>query len=327
MVMASTDRKGFHICTPLHKSLALSKAAGTTVYIKLENVQPTGSFKIRGVGHLCQKAAGESCKHFVCSSGGNAGLAAAFAGQKLQIPVTILVPGSTPEFTIRRLKEYGALVDVVGKVWDDTNKQALKLSEKDGWEYISPFDHPLIWEGIASIVTELRDTLPSKPGAIVLSVGGGGLLCGVVEGLKKVGWCDVPIIAMETKGANSLNEALKAGKLVTLPDITSVAKSLGAKTVCEKAFQNAQEYTVLSEVISDHQALEAVERFLDDERMLVEPACGASLAAIYSGVIQSLQKEGQLAKDLQPVVVIVCGGSSITMAQLKEYKAQLERDQ
>ncbi|XP_051888398.1 serine dehydratase-like isoform X1 [Pristis pectinata] len=327
MIMASTDQKSFHICTPLHKSLALSKVAGTTVYIKLDNVQPTGSFKIRGVGYLCQKAAEENCKHFVCSSGGNAGLAAAFAAQKLQIPATILVPSSTPEFTIQKLKEYGALVEVVGKVWDDANKQALKLSENAGWVYVPPFDHPLIWEGHASIVMELRDALPCKPGAIILSVGGGGLFCGVVEGLKKVGWCDVPIIAMETKGANSLNEAVKAGKLVTLPDITSVAKSLGAKTVCEKALQNTQEHIVLSEVISDHEAVQATERFLDDERILVEPACGASLAAIYSGVIQRLQKEGQLVKDLQSIVVIVCGGSSITMAQLKEYKMQLVSDQ
>ncbi|XP_069789269.1 serine dehydratase-like isoform X2 [Narcine bancroftii] len=326
-VMASMDQKGFHICTPLHKSLALSKVAGTTVYIKLDNVQPTGSFKIRGVGHLCQKAAEENCKHFVCSSGGNAGLAAAFTAEKLHIPATIVVPSSTPECTIQKLKEYGALVEVVGKVWDDANMQAIELSKTDGWVYVPPFDHPLIWEGNASIVMELWKELPCKPGAIIVSVGGGGLFCGVVEGLKKVDWCDVPIIAMETRGAESLNEAVKAGKLVTLPDITSVAKSLGAKTVSEKALQNAQEHFVLSRVISDHEAVQAVERFLDDERMLVEPACGASLAAVYSGIIQHLQKEGQLAKDLQSVVVIVCGGSSITMAQLNEYKMQLEKDQ
>lgn len=324
--MASTEQKSFHICTPLHKSLALSKVAGTTIYLKLDNVQPTGSFKIRGVGHLCQKAAEKNCKHFVCSSGGNAGLAAAYAAQKLQIPATILVPSSTPLFTIERLEEYGALVEVVGKVWDDANKQALKLSENDGWVYIPPFDHPLIWEGHASIVVELWETLPCKPGAIILSVGGGGLFCGVVEGLKKVGWRDVPIIAMETKGADSLSEAVKAGRLVTLPDITSVAKSLGAKTVCEKALQNTQEHNVYSEVISDYEAVHAVERFLDDERILVEPACGASIAAVYSGILQRLQQEGELPKDMQPVVVIVCGGSSITMAQLNEYRMQLQRD-
>ncbi|XP_038646619.1 serine dehydratase-like isoform X2 [Scyliorhinus canicula] len=261
--MAMSDQKCFHICTPLHESLPLSKVAGTTVYIKLDNVQPTGSYKIRGIGHFCQK------------------------------------------------------------VWDDANERALKLSENDGWVYVSPFNHPWVWEGHASVVKELWEALQNKPGAIILSVGGGGLLCGVVEGLKKVGWCDVPIIAMETKGAESLNAAVKAGKLVTLPDITSVAKTLGAKTVCEMALQNALEHNVLSEVISDQEAVQAVERFLDDERFLVEPACGASLAAIYSGVIQRLQKERWLAQDLQSIVVIVCGGSSITMAQLNEYKTQL----
>ncbi|XP_078083134.1 serine dehydratase-like [Mustelus asterias] len=321
--MATTDQKSFHICTPLHESLPLSKVAGTRVYIKLDNVQPTGSYKIRGIGYFCQKAAEKDCKHFVCSSGGNAGLAAAFAAQKLQIPATILVPSSTPEFTIQKLKEHGAFVEVVGKVWDDANEQALKLAENDSWVYVSPFNHPLIWEGHSSVVKELWESMPDKPGAIILSVGGGGLLCGVAEGLKKVGWCDVPIIAMETKGAESLNAAVKAGKLVTLPDITSVAKTLGAKTVCEMALRNALEHNVLSEVISDQEAVQAVERFLDDERFLVEPACGASLAAIYSGVIQRLQKEGRLAQDLRSIVVIVCGGSSITMAQLNEYKIQL----
>ncbi|GCB61304.1 serine dehydratase-like [Scyliorhinus torazame] len=321
--MAMSDQKSFHICTPLHESLPLSKVAGTTVYIKLDNVQPTGSYKIRGIGHFCQKAAEKDCKHFVCSSGGNAGLAAAFAAQKLQIPATILVPSSTPVFTIQKLKDHGAFVEVVGKVWDDANERALKLSENDGWVYVSPFNHPWVWEGHASVVKELWEALQNKPGAIILSVGGGGLLCGVVEGLKKVGWCDVPIIAMETKGAESLNAAVKAGKLVTLADITSVAKTLGAKTVCEMALQNALEHNVLSEVISDQEAVQAVERFLDDERFLVEPACGASLAAIYSGVIQRLQKERWLAQDLQSIVVIVCGGSSITMAQLNEYKTQL----
>ncbi|XP_048467741.1 serine dehydratase-like [Rhincodon typus] len=321
--MAMTDQKSFHINTPLHESLSLSKVAGTRVYIKLDNVQPTGSFKIRGIGHFCIKAAEKGCKHFVCSSGGNAGLAAAFAAQKLQIPATILVPSSTPAFTVQKLRDHGAFVEVVGKVWDDANKEALKLSENDGWVYVSPFNHPLIWEGHATVVKELWESLHCKPGAIILSVGGGGLLCGVVEGLKKVGWCDVPVIAMETKGAESLNAAVKAGKLVTLPDITSVAITLGAKTVCEKALQNAQEHDILPEVISDQEAVQAVERFLDDERFLVEPACGASLAAIYTGTIQRLQKEGRLAQDLQSIVVIVCGGSSITMAQLKEYKILL----
>lgn len=324
--MTSTDKGKLHISTPLHESLALSKVAGTKVYLKLDNTQPTGSFKMRGIGHFCQKAAEDGCKHFVCSSGGNAGLAAAFAAQKLKIPATILVPSSTPAFTIERLREHGATVEVVGKVWDEANEQAVKLCKNNGWFYVSPFDHPLVWEGHSSLVWELRESLPSKPGAIVLSVGGGGLLCGVVQGLKEVGWSDVPVIAMETKGAESLNASIKAGRLVTLPDITSVAKTLGAKRVSEKALDTALKYKVLSEVVSDCEAVRAVEKFLDDERMLVEPACGASLAAVYSGVVCRLQREGSLPSKLHSLVMIVCGGSGITIPQLQQYKQQLGLD-
>uniref|UniRef100_A0A4W3HSS8 L-serine deaminase n=1 Tax=Callorhinchus milii TaxID=7868 RepID=A0A4W3HSS8_CALMI len=321
--MTAPDKGKLHISTPLNESLALSKVAGTKVYMKLDNTQPTGSFKMRGIGHFCQK---NGCKHFVCSSGGNAGLAAAYAAQKLRIPATIMVPSSTPAFTIERLREYGATVEVVGKVWDEANEQAVKLSKNNGWSYVSPFDHPWIWEGHSSLVRELRGSLPTKPGAVVLSVGGGGLLCGVVQGLKEVGWSDVPVIAVETKGAESLNASVKAGQLVTLPDITSVAKSLGAKSVSKKALETTLEYRVHSEVVTDCEAVRAVEKFLDDERMLVEPACGASLAAVYSGVVCRLQREGKLPSNLRSLVVIVCGGSGITVHQLQQYKQQLGLD-
>uniref|UniRef100_A0A7M4EI21 L-serine ammonia-lyase n=1 Tax=Crocodylus porosus TaxID=8502 RepID=A0A7M4EI21_CROPO len=210
----------FHVVTPVLQSLALSKAAGTKVFMKMENVQPSGSFKIRGIGYFCQEAAKKGCKHFVCSSGGNAGLATAYAAKKLGIPATIVVPSSTSEAVSQKLKEHGAEVEVFGKVWDDANNRALALAETEGWSNIHPFDHPLIWKGHASLVRELKDSLDTKPGAIVLSVGGGGLLAGVVAGLQDVGWLDVPIIAVETRGADSFNAAVRAGQLVTLPDIT-----------------------------------------------------------------------------------------------------------
>ncbi|XP_033901082.3 L-serine dehydratase/L-threonine deaminase isoform X1 [Acipenser ruthenus] len=320
----AVSTQAFHLLTPLLESLELSKLAGTTVYLKMDNAQPSGSFKIRGIGHLCQKVASTGCKGFVCSSGGNAGLATAFVAKKLGVPATIVVPSSSSDLVIHKLRDHGATVQVFGKVWDDANEEAHRLADSEGLQYIPPFDHPLIWEGHASIVKELKAYLPTKPGAIVVAVGGGGLLCGVVEGLKEVGWEDVPIVAMETKGADCLNAAMKAGKLVTLPDITSAAKCLGAKTVCTQAFEYAQQESIISEVISDLQALQAVERFLDEERVLVELACGAALSAVYSGVTRRLQEEGRLPTPLGPLVVIVCGGSSISLAQLQEYQRQIQ---
>uniref|UniRef100_A0A3Q0T3P2 L-serine ammonia-lyase n=1 Tax=Amphilophus citrinellus TaxID=61819 RepID=A0A3Q0T3P2_AMPCI len=317
----------FHLNTPLLESVSMSKRVGTAVYLKMENAQPTGSFKIRGIGHLCQQLARQS-KGVICSSGGNAGMAAAYAARKMGVPATIIVPSSTPQLVVQRLQDQGVAVKIVGKVWDDANAEALKLAGTEGLTYVPPFDHPLLWEGHASMVVEVAACLgPSvKPGAVVVSVGGGGLLCGVIQGLMDVGWMDVPIVAMETVGADCFNAAIKAGKLVTLDDITSEAKCLGAKTACKQAFEYSQssELTIISEVVTDQQALHAVQTFLDEERVLVEMACGAALAAVYSGVVVRLQNEGRLPALLGPLLVIVCGGSSINLEHLNNLKRKLQ---
>ncbi|XP_051661274.1 serine dehydratase-like [Manacus candei] len=316
-------QKPFHVVSPILESLPLSKAAGTKVFMKLENVQPTGSFKIRGIGHLCQEAAKKGCRHFVCSSGGNAGMAAAYAAKKLGLPITVVIPSTSGPIPKRKLEELGATVEVYGKAFDDANKRAQELLKTEGWVSIHPFDDPLVWRGHTSLVWELKDSLETKPDAIVLSVGGGGLLAGVVEGLHQVGWQDIPIIAAETHGTHSFHEALKAGRLVTLPEITSVAKCLGAKTVAARALECAQECQIISQVVEDTEAVRAVEQFLDDERMLVQPACGAALATLYTGRLQRLQREGKLRSPLGSVVVVVCGGGNINTAHLRALKSQL----
>nr|XP_060641425.1 serine dehydratase-like [Anolis sagrei ordinatus]XP_060641426.1 serine dehydratase-like [Anolis sagrei ordinatus] len=313
----------FHVVTPVLESIALSRAAGTKVYMKMENVQPTSSFKIRGIGYFCQEVAKKGCQHFVCSSGGNAGLAAAYAARKLGVPITVVVPKSTGEVTVKRLEEQGAKVEVFGQAWDEANHRAMEISKQDGWVSIHPFDHPLVWKGHNTIIKELKDSLDAKPGAVVLSVGGGGLLAGVVSGLQEVGWQDVPIIAVETRGADSFNAAVNAGRLVTLPAITSVAKCLGAKTVAQRALDCTKECQIISHVLEDVEAVKAIEQFLDDERTLVEAACGASLAFIYSGCLQRIQEEGRLSQQLDSVVLIVCGGNSIRMEELQAMKNQL----
>uniref|UniRef100_A0A8C7XFW9 L-serine ammonia-lyase n=1 Tax=Oryzias sinensis TaxID=183150 RepID=A0A8C7XFW9_9TELE len=316
----------FHLNTPLLESVNMSKRAGTTVYLKMESSQPSGSFKIRGIGHLCQQLARQS-KGVVCSSGGNAGMAAAYAARKLGVPATIVVPASTPQLVVQRLKDEGAAVRIAGKVWDEANVEALRLAETEGLMVIPPFDHPLLWRGHASMIAEIAASLGpgAKPGAVLLSVGGGGLMCGVVQGLRDVGWMDVPIIAMETVGADCFNAAVRAGKLVTLDDVTSEAKCLGAKTVCKQAFDYSQcrELTIISEVVTDQQALQAVLTFLDEERVLVEMACGAALAAVYGGLICRFQAEGRLPTPLGPLVVVVCGGSGVNMEQLTTLKQKL----
>ncbi|KAJ7387158.1 hypothetical protein OS493_004124 [Desmophyllum pertusum] len=177
--------------------------------------------------------------------------------------------------------------------WDDADARALTLAKQPGYAYIPPFNHPDIWEGVATVIHESAEQLPEKPGMVVVSVGGGGLLSGVLQGMHDVGWTDVPLVAMETKGADSFDAAVQAGKLVTLDAITSVATCLGARTVAAKALEWTKNHKVINHVCSDKEAVLACQRFADDHRMLVEPACGAALACVYERQFQSVAGTGK----------------------------------
>ena len=156
----------------------LSDQAGTSIWLKLETEQPTGSFKIRGIGLACAEKSQRGARRFICSSGGNAGIAAAYAGRQLAVPVIVVVPETTTARAITLIRREGAEVIVQGASWQEANDYALEMvTERDA--YLHPFDDPLVWQGHASIVDEVVQS-PLKPDAIVLSVGGGGLLSGVV---------------------------------------------------------------------------------------------------------------------------------------------------
>jgi L-serine/L-threonine ammonia-lyase len=300
-----------HIETPLLESRALSRRLNKPVWLKMEASQPSGSFKTRGIGHACTIHKERGASRFVSSSGGNAGLAVAYSGRKLGIPVLVVVP----ETTSARARELIAMEDaeivVHGKSWQEANEFALATC-KDTDAFIHPFDDPLLWQGHASMIDEVaRDGL--KPGVVVLSVGGGGLLCGVVEGLQRNGWHDVPVIAAETQGADSYARSLEAGRRVELDAITSIATSLGARTVCAEALAKARLHPIESVVVTDAQAVAGSIRLLDEHRVLVEPACGASVAA--------LEKGAKALAGATSALVIVCGGVGIHASQLQRWSA------
>ncbi len=291
----------------------MSQAAGRPVWLKLEALQPCGSFKLRGIGAACEAYARQGKRRFVSSSGGNAGIAVAYAGQQLSIPVTVVVPTSTTDRAKQLIRQFGAEIIVHGDAWDDANALALSMVGDDA-VLLHPFDDPLLWDGHATLIDEVART-GYRPDAVVLSVGGGGLLSGVIAGLQRNGWSDVPVVAVETRGADSLAQSLQAGRRITLDAITSVAKSLGARQVSAHAFEVAQSHPLRSVVVSDRAALDACMRFLDDHRILVEPACGASLALAYSHA-DELESYGN-------VLVVVCGGATATIGDLQRWQAGL----
>jgi len=305
--------KNLHLNTPVIESSSLNEKARQKIFLKLENTQPTGSFKIRGIGHLCQMAKEEGKTQFISSSGGNAGYATAYAGYKLNVATTVFVPATTPSDTITKIEELGADVRTKGNVWDETHEHALAYSGEVNGLYVPPFEHPLIWEGHATIIDELKNQT-GKPDAIILSVGGGGLLCGVLEGLHRNNWQDVPVLTVETEGTASFAKSVEAGKLITLDKITGVATSLGAKTVSAKTLEWNKNHQIIPRIVSDQEAVSACINFANDHRFLVEPACGASLAIAYN--------HPEVLKEYSSVLIIVCGGIGVDLEKFNEWESK-----
>ena len=298
-----------HIETPLFESRPLTLRSGKEIWLKFESMQPTGSFKIRGIGQACQEYVRQGAKRFVSSSGGNAGIAVAYAGRLLSVPVVVVVPETTTNRAKAFIQNEGAELIVHGTSWHEANTLALSMLNETDY-FIHPFDDPLLWQGHASMIDEIAVS-DAKPEAVVLSVGGGGLLCGVIEGLQRNNWTDVPIVAVETEGAESYAASVREGHLVELAAITSIATCLGARQVCNQAYMWSKTYPIKNVVVSDKSAIAACERFIEDHQVVVEPACGASLAAVYDNVPE--------LSSFSSVLVIVCGGVTSTIAQLQRW--------
>lgn len=314
----------------------------SNIYLKLENLQPSSSFKSRGIGHLMSlaiRAHGPNAPiHFYCSSGGNAGLACATAAVSLQRPATIVVPTSTSELIVEKLRTLGADTIVHGRHWVEADafmRETLIAGDKDA-VYVPPFDHEDVWEGNGTIINEAERQMAEFGGydALVCSVGGGGLFVGIMNALDKHGRLQggkrgVRVLTMETEGADSLAYSLKNRELSRLPAITSIATSLGATQVCEKAYEWAQRPEVTNCVFSDAEAAIASVCFADDERILTEPACGVSIAPAYNDTLSSLLYPNLSADEFSKinVVIVVCGGSKATLQILQEYQDKYGSDE
>lgn len=356
----------------------------SNIFLKLENLQPSGSFKSRGIGYMMQQAYMSTITsststhqqiHYFCSSGGNAGLACAVAALSLgptgPLPATICVPHSTPAHMVARLRAVGPHVTVHqhGRDWGEADRhlrevlmvaaesEAALKGDGAGVKavYVPPFDHPDIWTGASSIVAELeRQFAPDGTGlgdgrgvhAVVCSVGGGGLMCGVMQGLDELPGGRIgrrgdstakptAVIAVETIGADSLHASVVAGELVTLPAITSVATSLGAPRVAERTFAYTRTHasTLTSVVVSDAEAVAGCVGLGNDARLLVEAACGATIATVYKDGGRYLRRTLLGRDDAQDdeiwrctnVVLVVCGGSNVSFDIIDAYRNRFQR--
>ncbi|KAF1836628.1 tryptophan synthase beta subunit-like PLP-dependent enzyme [Decorospora gaudefroyi] len=311
--------------TPLRESYALSEAAGCRIFLKLENLQPSGSFKSRGIGNYILRRLEElphgSRPHIFASSGGNAGLAAVHSARALNLLCTVVVPTATAPLMVAKLRAAGAYeVIQYGAAWKDADtylREHVMPYAQTSTIYCPPFDHPDIWQGNSTLMHEIAAQLPgaSAPDVLICSVGGGGLINGICQAMDSLSIGDqTTILAMETAGAESLHAALKAKELITLPKITSQATSLGCARVTSDTLRYAQRENVRSVVLPDAEAAMGCWRLADDERIMVELACGINVALCYDGRLEKAL--GRPVKPEDKVVVVLCGGSNVTSQML-----------
>ena len=316
---------GLYLRTPLIRSDPLSKLTGRDVYLKLDCLQPSGSFKDRGMANLCQTLQStKGTQKLIASSGGNAGLAVATVGSKIGMLVSVVIPESTKPMVVAKLKSLNADVTIHGINWNAADLLARQRVDEDPQaEYVSPYDNPLLWTGHSTLVDEVIEELSSRNiGAILVSVGGGGLICGVLEGLERHGQKS-KVVACETEGAASFGKSWLTSppSLIRLEAINSIATSLGALQVTEAAITRSQKHEenggkVEAAICTDKEAVEACLQFSSDHRILVEPACGAALAALYSDRLRQQTLEGVDG----PIVAEVCGGSGVNLELLTAWK-------
>jgi L-serine/L-threonine ammonia-lyase len=202
--------------------------------------------------------------------------------------------------------------------------QNILLPNDPNGVFVPPFDHPDIWEGNATTMREIAEQLGGKPDVVVCSVGGGGLLNGIMQVIDENKWSDeVEVLAMETKGADSLNQSLQAGQLITLPRITSQATSLGVVKVSQKTFDYAQRPNVTSIVLSDAEAARGCCLLAEHERMLVELTVGVNVPVCYGGFLQRVLGSRKTLDRSSKVVIVVCGGNDICIDMLIAWRAAM----
>jgi threonine dehydratase len=295
--------------TPLLYSDHFSDILGCPIYFKLENIQHTGSFKVRGaLSKVLSLSKKERTNPLVTASGGNHGLGVCYAGNQVDMHTIVYLPINTPSMKIQKIKSLGGEVMLHGDVWDEANERAMKEAGEKDMIYVHPFSDEDVMRGQGTIAHEILSELPEID-LIICSIGGGGLISGIARYAKAVN-SSIKVYGVETKGADAMYQSITADKIVTLPAITSIAESLAAKRVTEKSFHYVKHFVDGLSVVSDSQALETIIEILQHEKQLVEPAASCNLAALLTNQIPDFQDK--------TIAIVLCGGN-FPVEELKPY--------
>lgn len=295
--------------TSLVYSPAFSKATGNQIYIKPENMQVTGAYKIRGAYYKISTLSDEEkARGLVTASAGNHAQGVAYAAQAAGVSATIVMPTTTPLVKVNNTKDYGAKVVLHGETFDDAAELAAKLSEEDGLTYVHPFNDPAIATGQGTISYEIFQDLPDVD-VILVPIGGGGLATGVST-LAKLLNPNVTVIGVEPSGAASMKASLDAGHVVTLDRVETIADGVAVKTPGDQIFPYIRKNIDDIITIPDDELVDAFLDMMEKHKMIVENAGLLPIAAL-----SHLKCRGK------NVVPVLSGGNMdvITVASLVQH--------
>ena len=265
--------------TNLVYSEYFSSQTGNRVYLKPENMQYTGAYKVRGAYYKISTMSEEARqKGLITASAGNHAQGVAFAAKKYGVKATVVMPTTTPLIKVNRTKGYGAEVILYGNVYDEACEYAMKLAEEKGLTFVHPFDDLDVATGQGSIAMEIIKELPTVD-YILVPIGGGGLATGVST-LAKLLNPNIKVIGVEPAGANCLQESIKAGKVVTLPSVSTIADGTAVKTPGSRLFPYLQKNLDDIITVPDEDLIVAFLDMVENHKMIVEKSGLLTVAAL-----------------------------------------------
>ena len=285
--------------TPVEPSRAVSGRVGAEVVLKCENLQRTGSFKLRGAYNRIARLSDEDkARGVVCASAGNHAQGVALAAQLQGVDAAVFMPVEAPLPKIDATGGYGAHVELVGESFDDTLAAAQDFAEKGGRIFVHPFDHPDIIAGQGTLGLELLDQVPDM-GTVVVPVGGGGLISGTAVALRDAR-PDVRIVGVQAAGCAAFPAALRTGSPETLPRAETIADGIAVKRPGELTLPHVRELVDEVVTVDDAAIAQAVVLLLERAKLVVEPSGAVAVAAVLAG-----------ATELTSTVVTVLSGGNI----------------
>lgn len=265
--------------TKLVYSDYFSAQTGNKVYLKPENMQKTGAYKLRGAYYkISTLSPEERAKGLITASAGNHAQGVAYAAKAFGVKAVIVMPTTTPLIKVERTKSYGAEVVLYGNVYDEACEHAYKLAEENGYTFIHPFDDPAVATGQGTIAMEIIKELPLVD-YILVPIGGGGLATGVSTLVKLLN-PNIKVIGVEPAGANCMQESVRRGEVTTLDSVNTIADGTAVKTPGEKIFPYIQKNVDEIITVSDDELVVAFLDMVENHKMIVENSGLLTIAAL-----------------------------------------------